>query len=59
MAKYRITINLNSISYELEAKSDLEAVEYAQECFYTESLYDVIKWADYEIEEFKTEEVSA
>lgn len=50
MTKYLVTINLNSISYEIEADNEEKAIESAQECFYDETMYDVIKWADYETE---------
>jgi hypothetical protein len=52
MRKYRVTINLNSISYELDAENEQKATEYAQECFYDEKAYDLIKWATYEIETY-------
>ena len=57
MNKYKVTINLNSISYELEAENDSKAVEYAQECFYDEKLYDIIKRASYQIDELKEVEL--
>ena len=46
MSLYRITIDLKSISYEVEAESEEKAIEFAQECFFDETLYDVIKYAD-------------
>ena len=51
MPKYRVTIDLNSISYEIDADNEDKAVEYAQECFNDETLYDVLKWAEYQTEE--------
>ena len=51
MNKYRVTVNLNSISYEFEAENEAKAIEFAEECFYDETLYDILKWANYEIEE--------
>jgi hypothetical protein len=53
---YRITIDLKPISYEVEAESEEKAIEFAQECFFDETLYDVIKYADiqtYQYEEAK------
>lgn len=54
--KYEVRINLNSISYEIEADSKEKAIEYAQECVYDETLYDLLKWADYEVNTIKEEE---
>lgn len=51
MNKYRVTVNLNSISYEFEAENETKAIEFTEECFYDETLYDILKWANYEIEE--------
>ena len=51
MKRYRATIDLNSISYEIEAESEEQAIEYAEECFYEETLYDILKWANYTTEE--------
>ena len=53
MSLYRVTIDLNSISYELEAESHEKAIEYAQECFYDETLYDIIKWANYQTKQME------
>jgi hypothetical protein len=51
MKRYRVTIDLNSISYEIEAENEEKAIEYAEECFYEETLYDILKWANYITEE--------
>jgi len=51
MKRYRVTIELNPISYEIEAESKGKAIEYAQECYYEETLYDLAKWAEYTTEE--------
>jgi hypothetical protein len=56
MSLYRVTIDLKSISYEFEAESEEKAVEFAQECFFDETLYDIIKWAD--IQTYQYEEAS-
>ena len=53
MKLYRVTIDLNSVSYELEADDEEKAIEYAQECFYDEKLYDLLKWANYDINEME------
>ena len=55
MPKYMVQISPNSISYELEADSEKKAIEYAQECFSDESTYDILKWADYGVEEIGEE----
>lgn len=55
MPKYEVRVNLNSISYEIEADSEEKAIEYAQECFSDESTYDILKWADYGVEEIGEE----
>ena len=51
MAKYKVTISLNSISYDIEAENEDKAVTIANELAMTESHYDLLKWADYETEE--------
>jgi len=48
MKKYKVTINLNSISYEIEAENEDKAVAQAYELAMEESQYDLLKWADYE-----------
>lgn len=53
MPKYMVQISPNSISYELEADSEKKAIEYAQECFNDETIYDILKWAIYEVEEME------
>jgi hypothetical protein len=53
MKLYRITIDLNSISYEVEAESESKAIEFAQECFFDETLYDIIKSADYKTQQLE------
>ena len=53
MELYRVTIDLNSISYEVEAESEDKAIEFAQECFFDETLYDIIKWADYKTQQLE------
>lgn len=53
MELYRITINFNPISYELEAESEDKAIEYAQECFFDEKLHDIIGSADLEVQQME------
>jgi hypothetical protein len=53
MELYRVTIDLNSISYEVEAESESKAIEFAQECFFDETLYDIIKWADFKTHKYE------
>jgi hypothetical protein len=50
MPKYNVRINLNSISYEIEADNEDKAVEFANNCASGETAYDLLKWADYETE---------
>lgn len=51
MKKYRIQIDLSPVGYELEAEGEDKAQEYAQECFYDETMYDLLKYAKYTIVE--------
>lgn len=53
MELYRVTIDLNPISYELEAESEDKAIEYAQECFFDETIYDIIGSADFEVQQME------
>lgn len=49
--KYEVVILLNALRYQVEAGSEEEATDKAKELFYEQSHYDLLKWADYEIEE--------
>lgn len=51
MAKYKVTINLNSLSYEYEAENEDEAISKAEEMALEEPQYDLLKWASYDVEE--------
>jgi hypothetical protein len=51
MPRYRVTIELNPVSYELEAEDEDKAIESAKECYYGETLADLVKWASYTTEE--------
>ena len=53
MAKYEVKIFLNSVSYEIEAENEDKAIEQAEEYALEESQYDLLKWANYEVEEIK------
>lgn len=49
MKNYSVTIKLDSITYEIEAENEEKAIESAQELFADETIYDIIKWAGYEV----------
>jgi len=53
MPKYEVRINLNSITYELEADDEGEATNHAHQMALDETQYDLLKWADYEVSEIK------
>jgi hypothetical protein len=53
MKRYRVTIELAQLGYEVEAFTEDKAFEYAEECYFQESNYDVLKHAKYTIEEIK------
>jgi hypothetical protein len=50
MANYNVRINLNSISLTLDAEDENHAFELAYEIAMGQTQYDLLKWADYEIE---------
>jgi len=54
---YEVKINLNSITYEIEADDEDTAIEEASELALDETQYDLLKWADYDVEEIKDTEV--
>jgi len=56
MPKYEVRINLNSISYEIEADNQDEAIKTASELIFDEAMYDIVKWAEYEAEELPNDE---
>jgi hypothetical protein len=49
--KYRVEIELLPLGYEIKATDEDKAKEYAQECFYDETMYDLLKYAKYKIVE--------
>ena len=51
--EYEVVILLNALRYTVEAGSEEEAIDKARELANRESHYDILKWADYEIEEGK------
>jgi len=51
MPNYEVRISLNSITYEIEADDEDKAIEIAEENVYDETMYDLLKWADYEVKE--------
>jgi hypothetical protein len=51
MTRYRVEIELMPIAYELEGENEDKAKEYAEECFFDEALYDLLKHASYKIVE--------
>jgi hypothetical protein len=53
MATYKVTVNLNSITYDIESENEDKAIEIARDNVTEESHYDILKWADYEVEEVK------
>jgi hypothetical protein len=53
MKNYRITIELVPISYEIEAESEEKAKEYAKECFFDETIYDIFENAELQIQQLE------
>jgi hypothetical protein len=51
MPKYTVTINLNSISYDIESDNEDNAIAQAEAFALEESQYDLIKWAYYDVRE--------
>jgi hypothetical protein len=50
MPNYNVRINLNSISLNLDAEDENHAFELAYEIALNETQYDLLKWAEYDIE---------
>lgn len=55
MTMYKVTVNLNSISYEVEAEDEDKAINLAEQMALDEPQYDLLKWANYDIEEISHE----
>ena len=53
MKKYRISIELMPISYEIEAENEEKAKEYAQDCFFDETVYDIFENAELNVSELE------
>jgi hypothetical protein len=51
MKTYRVQIDFMPIGYEVEAENEDKAIEYAEECFFQETNYDILKHAKYTIDE--------
>ena len=51
MKNYRITVELVPISYEIEAENEEKAKEYAKDCFFDETIYDIFKYAELQTEQ--------
>ena len=51
MKRYRVQIELMPLGYEVEAFTEDKAVDYAEECFFQEVNYDILKHAKYTVEE--------
>lgn len=49
--RYRVTINLNSITYEFNEENEDEAIKKAHDMGLEELTYDLFKWATYDVEE--------
>lgn len=48
---YTVRVSLNSVTYEVTADDEEQAIEKAHEFILEESTYDLAKWADYEVSE--------
>lgn len=53
MTRYEVTVDLNSLTYVIDAEDEEAAVEMAHDLAMEESHYDILKWADYHLEEVK------
>ena len=45
MPNYEVTIDLSSLTYEIEADTEEEAMDFAKQCVYDETMYSIMKWA--------------
>lgn len=55
MPKYKVTINLNSLSYEFDEENEDSAIKLAEQMASDEPQYDLLKWATYDVEEITNE----
>lgn len=53
MPNYDVRISLNDITINVEADDEDHAIELAEEIAMEENMYDILKWADYDVEESK------
>jgi len=53
MKNYRITVELVPISYEIEAENEEKAKEYAKDCFFDETIYDIFKYAELQTQQLE------
>jgi hypothetical protein len=51
MPKYKVTINLNSLNYEVDEENEDSAIKLAEQMALDEPQYDLLKWANYDVEE--------
>lgn len=53
MPKYEVTVDINSITYEIEANNEDEAMDMASSLAMQETQYDLLKWANYIADEIE------
>jgi hypothetical protein len=53
MKNYRITVELVPISYEIEAENEEKAKEYAKDCFFDETIYDIFENAELQTQQLE------
>ena len=53
MPNYEVTIDLSSLTYEIEADTEEKAMEFAKEIVYDNTVYNLLEWADYTAKEIK------
>jgi hypothetical protein len=51
MPKYKVTINLNSLSYEVETEYEYDADKLAEQMALDEPQHYLLKSADYDVED--------
>jgi uncharacterized OsmC-like protein len=50
MPEYNVRVDLNSMNFDIEADNEDEAIQKASELAMEKTIYDILKWADYEVE---------
>jgi hypothetical protein len=50
MTEYNVRLDLNSLNFNIEADNEDEAIKKANDFAMNESLYDILKWAEYYVE---------